>query len=174
MTAATARRRDRGPRRRSSKRCIATWVSSRPRVNRFAMRHLTQALTTRRRQGLRATTLPALLLIALLPIVTGAQRGGEPPPPPARTIAPIDLTGYWVSVVTEDWRYRMLTPPKGDYARVPLNADARKVADAWDPAADEASGNQCKFYGAAAIMPVPARFNITWQDHNTFLIGSDA
>src|SRR5437667_4653978 len=113
MTAATARRRDRGPRRSSSKQCIATWLSDRPRANRFAMRHLTEALTTRRRRCLRATTLSALLLIALLPIVTGAQRGEPPPPPPpARTIAPIDLTGYWVSVVTEDWRYRMLTPPK--------------------------------------------------------------
>ena len=24
-----------------------------------------------------------------------------------RDLAPLDLTGYWVSVVTEDWRYRM-------------------------------------------------------------------
>ena len=36
--------------------------------------------------------------------------------------ARIDVTGYWVSVVTEDWRWRMLTPPKGDYASLPLNA----------------------------------------------------
>ena len=63
--------------------------------------------------------------------------------------APIDMTGYWVSIVTEDWRFRMVTPAKGDYASVPVNAEARKVADAWDPAKDEAEGNQCKAYGAA-------------------------
>ena len=64
----------------------------------------------------------------------------------------MDLTGYWVALVTEDWRFRMITPPKGDYSRVPLTEQARKIADAWDPAADEAAGNQCKAYGAAAIM----------------------
>jgi hypothetical protein len=140
------------------------------------MRYLTEALTTRRRRCLRATTLPALLLIALLPIVTGAQRGGEPPPPPppARTIAPIDLTGYWVSVVTEDWRYRMLTPPKGDYASVPLNAAARRMADAWDPAKDETSGDACKSYGVGNIMRVPGRVHITWQDDDTLKVETDA
>jgi hypothetical protein len=96
------------------------------------------------------------------------QRGGPPAPPrPAKAAAPIDLTGYWVSVVSEDWRWRMVTPAKGDYASVPTNADARKAADAWDPAKDEAAGEQCKSYGAAAIMRVPGRLNITWQDDNT-------
>ena len=140
------------------------------------MRHLTEALTPRRQRCLRATTLLALLLIGLLPIVTGAQRGGEPPPPPspARAIAPIDLTGYWVSVVTEDWRYRMLTPPKGDYASVPLNAAARRMADAWDPAKDETSGDACKSYGVGNIMRVPGRVHITWQDDDTLKVETDA
>ncbi|HEY7188786.1 MAG TPA: hypothetical protein VH436_19655, partial [Vicinamibacterales bacterium] len=58
-----------------------------------------------------------------------AQRGagGRGAPATARTAAPIDITGVWVSVVTEDWRWRMVTPPKGDYASVPLNAAATKV-----------------------------------------------
>ena len=43
----------------------------------------------------------------------------------------------------------MMTPPRYDYAAVPMNADARRVADNWDPAADEAGGQQCKVYGAA-------------------------
>jgi len=92
----------------------------------------------------------------------------------ARAQASIDLTGYWVSFVTEDWRYRMLTPPKGDYAAVPMTPDARKIADAWDPAADEAAGNQCKSYGAAAIMRVPTRLHVTWQDDNTLRIDTDS
>src|SRR5262249_33391758 len=92
----------------------------------------------------------------------------------ARASAPIDLTGYWVSIVTEDWRYRMMTPRKGDYASVPLNAAARKAADAWDPAADAASGNACRSYGVGNIMRVAGRVHITWQDDETLKIESDA
>ena len=91
-----------------------------------------------------------------------------------KAAATIDLTGYWVAVVSEDWRFRMVTPRKGDYQQVPLTDAARKVADVWDPAADEASGNQCKSYGAAAIMRVPARFHFTWQDDETLKVESDA
>jgi hypothetical protein len=49
----------------------------------------------------------------------------------------------------------MFTPPKGDFAGIPLNADGMKLANAWNPATDEASGEQCKAYGAPAIMGVP-------------------
>src|SRR6187399_2140729 len=100
-------------------------------------------------------------------------RGGGPPATP-KVAAPIDLTGYWVSVVSEDWRYRMTTPPKGDVAGVPLNAAGRQAAGAWDPARDEAAGEQCKAYGAAAIMRVPGRLHITWQDEETLKIEADA
>jgi hypothetical protein len=88
--------------------------------------------------------------------------------------APIDLTGYWVSIVTEDWRYRMMTPAKGDYPSIPLNAEGRRVADAWDPAKDEAAGDQCKGYGAGAIMRMPGRLHITWQDDKTLKVETDA
>jgi hypothetical protein len=91
-----------------------------------------------------------------------------------KAIAPIDLTGYWVSVVTEDWLYRMVTPDKGDYSAVPLNPEGRKLADTWDPSKDEAAGNQCKAYGAAALMRVPGRLHITWQDDSTLRIDTDA
>ncbi len=100
-----------------------------------------------------------------------------PPPAPKmnpRTEGPLDLTGYWVSLVTEDWRYRMLTPDKGDYPGVPLNATARAIANNWDPAKDEASGNACKAYGAGAIMRVPTRLHITWVDDNTLKVETDA
>jgi hypothetical protein len=104
-----------------------------------------------------------------------AQRGGPPGPPPTpRAAAPIDLTGYWVAVISEDWRWRMVTPLKGDAASIPANAAARPVIDAWDPAKDEAAGLQCKSYGAAAIMRVPGRLHITWQDDATMKIETDA
>jgi hypothetical protein len=99
-------------------------------------------------------------------------------PPPAkinpRTEGPLDLSGYWVSIVTEDWRYRMITPDKGDYPGVPLNATARAIANSWDPAKDEASGNACKSYGAGAIMRVPTRLHITWPDDTTVKVETDA
>ena len=103
-------------------------------------------------------------------------RGQAPPAPPPtpQAQAPIDLTGWWVSVVTEDWRWRMVTPPKGDYASVPINDEARRVADAWDPAKDEREGNACKAYGVGGIMRVPGRLHITWQDQNTLKIETDA
>jgi len=90
-----------------------------------------------------------------------------------KTVAPADLTGYWVSVVTEDWRFRMMTPAKGDYPSIPLNAEGRKVADAWDPAKDEAAGEACKGYAAGNIMRMPGRLHITWQDDNTLKIETD-
>ena len=112
-----------------------------------------------------------ITLVAALGLTAAAQ---GPAPGTARAISPIDLTGNWVSVVTEDWRFRMVTPPKGDYASVPLNGAARQVADKWDPAADEAAGNACKSYGAANIMRVPGRLHIAWQDDTTLKIETDA
>ncbi len=102
-----------------------------------------------------------------------AGRGRGPAAAP-RQAAPIDMTGYWVSVVTEDWKFRMVTPPKGNYAGVPLNAAGRKVADTWDPAKDEAAGNQCRSYGAAGLMRVPGRLHITWENDTTLRIDTDA
>jgi hypothetical protein len=101
-----------------------------------------------------------------------AGRGGPPSSP--RAGAPIDLTGYWVSIVSEDWRFRMFTPPKGDFFGVPLNADGAKIAQAWDPAKDEAAGEQCKSYGMPAIMRVAGRFHITWDNDTTLKVESDA
>lgn len=97
-----------------------------------------------------------------------------PAPGTARALSPIDLTGNWVSIVTEDWRFRMVTPPKGDYASVPITVEAKKVADAWDPAKDKAAGEECRSYGAAAIMRVPGRVHITWQDDNMLKVEADA
>jgi len=105
-----------------------------------------------------------------------AQRGQAPgapaaqPPATPRGRAPIDLTGYWVSIVNEDWRWRMVTPPKGDVASVPLNAEGTKVANAWDPATD----GSCLAYGAAGLMRIPTRLNVTWQDDQTLKIETDA
>jgi hypothetical protein len=123
---------------------------------------------------LRAGAL-VLAIVALGGSTPHAQgRGRGQPPPTPKAAAPFDLTGYWAAVVTRDWRFRMVVPPKGDYAGVPLNAAARKVADAWDPAKDEAAGEQCRSYGAANIMRVPGRLHITWQDDQTLKVEIDA
>jgi len=115
--------------------------------------------------------------LCLVIVMAGSLRGGqnaEKGPPNARAAAVIDLTGYWVSIVDEDWRWRMMTPAKGDYASVPLNAEGERVADAWAPAKDEAEGNQCKAYGAAAIMRIPERLHISWLNDNTLEMDTDA
>jgi hypothetical protein len=127
----------------------------------------------------RTLTLPTVVVgVIALGLVARleAQRGGGAPAPPRapRAAAPIDLTGYWVAIVTQDWRWRMVTPPKGDVQGVQITPEARKVADAWDPAKDEAAGEQCKSYGAPALMSVPGRLNITWQDDNTLKVETDA
>jgi hypothetical protein len=116
----------------------------------------------------------AAKLMLLLPLALFGQNPQPRAPAAPQAAAPEDLTGYWVSLVTEDWRFRMITAPKGDYASVPLNAAGKKIADAWDPAKDEAAHNECKAYGAAAIMRVPERLHITWADENTLRVETDA
>lgn len=123
---------------------------------------------------------PLFVIAAALALAVGAQdqtrvaAQGQDAAVTPQAQSPIDLTGTWVSLVTEDWRWRMVTPPKGDYASLPLNAEGRRVADTWDPARDTAEGNACKAYGAAAIMRVPGRLQISWQDPNTLKILTDA
>jgi len=111
------------------------------------------------------------------PVRGGAQQGGPAQraagaPATGRASAPKDFTGYWVSVVTEQWHLRMLMPPKGDYAMLPLNAQARAAAEMWTPAED--AGNECRGYGAAVIMRVPGRLHIHWADDNTLQVDTDS
>ena len=103
----------------------------------------------------------------------GRGRGSQAAKTPKES-APIDLTGYWVSIVSEDWRFRMLTPPKGDYPNFLLNPAGAKLANEWDAAKDEAGKDHCKAYGALNIMRVPGRFHITWADDRTLKIETDA
>jgi len=127
---------------------------------------------------MKKIVIASALSIALAAVVSGQQRGGggrgNQPPLSAQQAAPIDLTGYWVSVVTEDWRWRMVTPPRKDYQSLPLNQAARQVADAWDLAKDDAAGLQCKPYGVGNIVRQPGRIHITWQDENTLKMEFDA
>lgn len=140
------------------------------------------------------TTLVMLSTLFLIGLPVSAlaqrgQRGANGAAPSARAAAPIDLTGYWEAVITEDWHTRMLTAVKGDMgsgtfpvqyggrgvgqSNIPWNAEGREVVQQWDPAKDEAEGNQCKAYGAAGILKQPTRLHITWQDDNTLKIETD-
>src|SRR5262245_18102595 len=104
-----------------------------------------------------------------------AQRGGRGGAPQSgRQAAAIDLTGYWVSVIMEDWKFRMVTPRKGVYDTLPLNAEGRRVGATWDPARHEPAGEQCRAYGAANVTRLPGRLHITWQDDNTLRVETDA
>jgi hypothetical protein len=114
-------------------------------------------------------------------LAQGGRGGRGGPPPTPKAAAPEDLTGYWAAVVVEDWRYRMLPPQKltpapalGARINIPMNAEARKIAMAWDPAKDEAAGEQCRGYGAPNLMRIPGRIHITWQDDQTLKLEADA
>ena len=99
-------------------------------------------------------------------------RAGGAPPANGKAGAPFDPTGYWVAEITEDWRWRMVTPAKGDWESVPMNAESQALADRWDPMKEPAT-EQCKSYGAPALMRTPTRLNITWQDDNTLKVETD-
>ena len=119
-----------------------------------------------------AAIVTAMTAMIALPDAFGQD--GEGGGPSAREAAPIDMTGNWVAVVTEDWRFRMLTPPRGDYDSVPLNEAGRLAADTWDPERDAATGEACRWYGAASIMSVPGRLRIEWEDDETLRVNTDA
>jgi hypothetical protein len=127
----------------------------------------------------RVRLIAAVILSASATVVVAGQgRGAPTPAPSARAASPIDITGYWVSVVNKEWRFRMVIPAKGDFfgpiGGIPINADARRVAEAWDPARDESAGEACKGFGAAGLMRVPGRLRIGWQDDNTLRVDTDA
>jgi hypothetical protein len=115
----------------------------------------------------------AVLAASLAPLHAQAPGGRGGAPPTAKAAAPIDITGYWVALITEDWRYRMMTPAKGDFSSIPLNPEGRRFAQQWDPAKDEAAGNQCAPYGAGGFTRMAGRLHITWQDDTTLKVDSD-
>jgi hypothetical protein len=120
-----------------------------------------------------------MLLVSGLSLtaVQACAQFGPPPAAPienAREAAPIDITGYWVALVTEDWRFRMITAKAGDYEGIGLTPKGREIANAWDPEADTASGNACKAYGAGGLMRIPTRLHITWESDNVLKIETDA
>jgi hypothetical protein len=127
-----------------------------------------------KRHGLLPIVAASLLSVSALMAAQAPKPAQGRAPTTARAAAAFDMTGYWVSEVTEKWRFRMMVPDKGDYTQVPLNPEGRKVANAWDPAKDEAVGEACRSYGAAALLQVPGRLHITWQDDNTIRLDTDS
>jgi hypothetical protein len=118
-------------------------------------------------------SLIAAVIVALFShdAVVAAQAGGATTTP--RGVAPTDFTGYWTAVVTEDWRFRMVTPPRGDAASIPLNDAGQKAANAWDPQKDIAAGEQCRAFGAGGLMRMPIRLRVSWQDDTTLKFETD-
>ena len=116
-------------------------------------------------------------IVGLAVSIGGPQlaRAADAPPPEPRAQAPLELTGYWVSLVTEDWRFRMLVADPGDTENIPLNPDGLKAAKAWNPEQAKAdTGNACRAFGAAGLMRIPGRVHISWQDGSTLRVDTDA
>ncbi len=114
-----------------------------------------------------------MLGVVLTAPLAWAQPGANPPPGP-RAAAPFELEGYWISVVNEDWMFRMVTPPAGEYLGVPLNRAGRELADTWNPDADAQLADQCRAYGAPALMRVPGRIRFEWTDAATLSLQAEA
>jgi hypothetical protein len=124
--------------------------------------------------SLRKTIQAVAATLSLIAAATALAQPPAPAPAPVRTpreAAAIDLTGQWVSIVNEDWRWRMVTPPKGDYTSVqPLNDKGRAVADTWQPSDD----GSCRAYGAPGLMRLPTRLRIDWDGDAALTIRTDA
>ena len=120
---------------------------------------------------------PALLASLAALVSSGASNAQAPAQRPIQTpqaATTVDLTGDWVSVVTGDWKFRMVTPNKGVFEGLPLNAEGRRIGATWDPKQDAANGEQCRAYGAGNIMRVPGRLRIQWESSDTLRIDTDA
>jgi len=131
----------------------------------------------RRREASLRSTRAVLLSLASAAAIVSAGAQPPPGPPDARTPrerAPIDITGQWVAVVNEDWRWRMVTPPVGDTASLPVNERGRAVAAAWDLERDRAEGALCKAFAGPGLMRQPTRIRIEWEDDDTLRLEFDA
>jgi hypothetical protein len=124
----------------------------------------------------RLSTMFASMAALLVAVSTSGAVAQQPAPrvTSARESAFIDITGQWVSVINEDWRWRMVTPPRGDTASIPLNPAGTKLAAAWDLAADRARGDLCKAFGPPSLIRQPGRIRIRWENDNTLQLDFDA
>jgi hypothetical protein len=125
---------------------------------------------------LAAAMLIAVPLTLLAQAPQGPPGGGRGAAPSAKAAAPVDLTGYWVSIVTEDWIERMApdSPPSGVGRGGRGQFDGGGPPAGAAPATAAAPTDPCRAYGAAGSLRVPGRLNITWADDNTLKIDMDA
>lgn len=113
-------------------------------------------------------------LFALLASARVHAQTGVAPSASAQRYAPVDLAGTWVSIVTEDWAHRMVTPPRGDFESLPLTRAAQEAANRADMVAVARQGRSCEAYGVPTIMREPGRVRIAWQDGDTLRLETDA
>jgi len=125
----------------------------------------------------RSAAVPAALIAIAVGVASVAdaqgRRGGGPPQSP-RAGALVDLTGQWVAVVNEDWRWRMITPPVGDVSSLPVNGQGRAAAAAWSLERDRAAGDLCKAFAGPGLIRQPTRIRVSWEDDDTLLFQFDA
>jgi hypothetical protein len=112
------------------------------------------------------------VVVALAGVIGGSLSAQAPAAPAPQALEPenLDLAGYWVAIVNESWRWRMVTPPPGDFASLPLNDEGERVGNLWTPDQD----GSCQAYGMGGVMRMPTRLHISWADDDTLQIETDA
>lgn len=116
---------------------------------------------------MRTLILKAILLVGLCAATLCQAQTNVPSAAEAPALA---MEGNWISVVTEDWKYRMVVPNPGEYDGIPISAAGRAEADAWSAS----NASACRIYGAANLLRVPTRLRIGWADENTLRIETEA
>ena len=61
------------------------------------------------RKGLLLAAVVVVLFVLSIGMSAQGRSGAPAAPATPRTAAPVDLTGYWVAIISEDWRWRMIT-----------------------------------------------------------------
>jgi hypothetical protein len=72
----------------------------------------------------------------------------------------VDLSGTWANALHEDFQERAPGPDIGDYLGLPINDEARAIADAWQISVQTLPERQCILYTSQYLVMGPQNLRI--------------
>ena len=103
----------------------------------------------------------ALTLVSLMTAAPAFAQGGGVAEAQARVQGTvIDLSGTWANRLHEDWIERAPGPHIGDYTGLPINDEARAIADAYQVSMQNMPERQCILYTTQYIVMGPQNLRI--------------